>query len=186
MSVLSEYLLKIETRAADFVSKDNWRIKTVILCCFVVILSFFNNLYPLKNFKTFYVQVIKNRGEVFLYETVKDRAGDLTSNFDYEPYSGKESRTFRLVAPLFIKLTGIQHVSFFLYAIQLICGLLFFYLLTGFIQELTGDRSATLYAMIGISSVYLGSCFLIENLGYGDYSLSFSFFSLFTLVKNLG
>ncbi|MFT4735010.1 MAG: hypothetical protein ACI9K1_001967 [Arcticibacterium sp.] len=179
MSILSDYLQKIESKVLGFVSADNWRLKTVILCCFVVVLSFFNNLFPLKNFKTFYDQVITNRSEVFLYETIKDRAGDLTGNFDYEPYSGKESRTFRLVAPVFIKLTGIQHVSFFLYTIQLLCGLLFFYLLTGFVQELTGDRSATLYAMIGISTVYLGSCFLIENLGYGDL---FSFFFLFLAV----
>lgn len=176
MSILNGYINKIEERVANFVSENNWRRKTVIMCCLVVVLSFFNNLSPLKSFRGFYQTVFVEKSEYFLYQTVLDRSQSLTSNFNYEPYSGKESRTFRLVAPIFVRALGLKHVSLFLYLLQLVFGVGFLYLLTGFINNLVENRSATFYAMMGISSIYLGACFFIDNAGYGDF---FSFFFLF-------
>lgn len=176
MSILTGYLEKIEAWVASFVSAENWRIKTVLLCALVVVLSFFNNISPLKSFGDFYQSVFVDKTEHFLYQTVEDRAQSLTSNFDYEPYSGKESRTFRLVAPIFVRVLGISHISIVLYGLQFLCGLLFFYMLTGFINDLVKDKAATLYAMLGIASIYLGACFFIDNGGYGDL---FSYFFLF-------
>jgi hypothetical protein len=179
MSMLTYFIEKIETKVDGFVSLDNWRIKTVWVCSLVMLFSFFNNISPLKSFGDFYQSVFIDKAEYFLYQTVEDRANSLTGNFDYEPYSGKESRTFRLVAPIFVRVLGIKHISIVLYGLQLICGLLFFYLLSGFINEFLKDRSATFYAMLGIASIYLGASYFIDNGGYGDL---FSYFFLFLSI----
>ena len=178
-SLLSHYLISIDKKVTDFLDSKNWRLKTVALCCAVVLLSFFNNLSPLKSFGEMYDALRVHHVEFFLFETVEDRAQDLTANFDYEPYSGKESRTFRLVAPIFVKLLGIKHVTFTLYLLQLLCGVLFFYLLTGFIFDLLKNKTDTFWSMMGISGVYLGSAFFIDNGGYGDL---FSYLFLFLII----
>ena len=94
MSFLASLYQSIENRTLNFLDSESWKRKLTMLGVVVMLLSFFNNLYPLKSFADFYDVVIKHKQEFFLYQTVEDRAGNLTGNFDYEPYSGKESRAF--------------------------------------------------------------------------------------------
>lgn len=178
-SLLTQYLTFIDTKIDTFLASQNWKMKVVLLSCVVMLVSFFNNLSPLKSFGEMYDALRVHHVEFFLYETVADRAQDLTGNFDYEPYSGKESRTFRLVAPIFVKMLGITHVTAVLYLLQLAFGVLFFYLLTTFLYHLLNSKSATFWAMMGIASIYLGAAFFIDNGGYGDL---FSYLFLFLII----
>ncbi|UBM58131.1 hypothetical protein LAG90_15095 [Marinilongibacter aquaticus] len=186
MTLLNHYIEWAKRFVGRFVEGEKWKLKLAMLCCIVVPLSFFNNLSPLKSFGDMYTAVVKEKSEYFLYQTVEDRAGNLTGNFDYEPYSGKESRTFRLVMPLVTRLLGIQHITVTFYILQLVLGFLFFYLLAGFLHEILDDRLQTALASLALCGIYLGACFFIDNAGYGDfYSFFFLFLALFFRKKPL-
>lgn len=180
MTFLENAYHKIELRAERFVTSDNWKIKAVMLGLVVMLLSFFNNFSPLYSFADFYQKTLVERQEFHIYQTVKDRAGDLTGNFEYQPNIGLESRVFRLTMPVIVKVLGIQHVSIVLYGLQLIFGLLFLYLLVGFLEQLLSDKMEALFAFLGIMGLYVGASFFIDNASYMDF---FSYFFLFLAVK---
>lgn len=180
MTFLESGYERIEQGLLNAFSADNWKVKLVLVGVLVMLLSFFNNLSPLKSFADYYDVVFKQKKEFFLYQTVEDRAGNLTGNFDYEPYSGKESRAFRYTVPLFVKLFHIEHVSIIMYGVQLLVGILFLYMLVGFLHSLTEDKVSTIFSFLGIMSLYVGASFFIDNASYGDL---FSFFFLFLSVR---
>jgi hypothetical protein len=180
MTFLETVYKRIEDRTDRFVNTPNWKIKSVVFGIGVMLLSFFNNFSPLYSFKDFYKATIKEKKEYHIYQTVKDRSENLTGNFKYTPYSELESRVFRMTMPVITKILHLKHVSISLYLIQLICGVLFLYLLLGFLEEQLLDRVSAFYAFIGIMGIYIGSSFFIDIASYGDF---FSFFFLFLAVK---
>jgi hypothetical protein len=180
MTFLESLYQRIEQRTERFVSTPNWKLKSVLLGIGVMLLSFFNNFSPLYSFKDFYKATIKERKEYHIYQTVKDRSENLTGNFEYEPNIGLESRIFRMTMPVIAKVLHLKRVSLSLYAIQLVLGVLFLFLLLGFLEKLMNDRIEAFFAFIGIMGLYVGSSFFIDNASYFDF---FSFFFLFLALK---
>lgn len=179
MSILSSIFNKFETKVRQFLDSNTWKTKIVCVSVLFMFLSFFNNISPLKHFPEYYQAVFKDKSEYYIYQTIKDRASDFTKNWTYPEGTGTNNRTFRLTLPVIVKVLGINHVSIFLYALQLILGIVFLYLLVNFLNQITDDKSSVLFAMIGISTIYIGTSFFIDIASFGDF---FSFFFLFLAI----
>ncbi len=179
MSFLENLYQKLESRIDQLLAHSNWRWKVTGISVLFVFLSFFNNISPLKGFSNFYEDAFVKKGEFFLYQVTKDRSENLTEHRIYkEPASN--NRVFRLTLPLLVKILHVRHVSIFLYGLQLVLGVLMFYLLSGFIYRLTSDKTSTLLACVSIACIYFGASFFIEFGGYGDfYSYFFLFLALY-------
>lgn len=175
MTFLENIYQRFESKITLFVEASNWRWRVVVVSGILMLLSFFNNTMPFDDFKLYYDEVITKKGEFFLYKVTKDRAQNLTEHRVYiEPASN--NRVFRLTLPVIVKVLHIRHVSIFIYGLQLILGVLLYFLLTKFLFGILNDKAATLLAMIALACIYFGSSFFIENCGYGDF---YAFFFLF-------
>ncbi|AFK03488.1 hypothetical protein Emtol_2351 [Emticicia oligotrophica DSM 17448] len=179
MSLLETLYQRFEAKTASFLASSNWKSKIVIVAVGIMLLSFFNNYSPLRHFGDYYTAVVKEKREYFLYQTIKDRAASITYNWTYPEFTGMNNRTFRLAMPAFVKVFHIQHVSVVLYAIQLILGIVFLYMLVNFFERTIQDKSSIFYAVVGIISTYIGSSFFIDNASYGDF---FGYFCLFLAI----
>ncbi|MFN3489703.1 MAG: hypothetical protein ACK4YV_11240, partial [Emticicia sp.] len=179
MSFLENLYQRFEVKIASFLSGSKWKSKVVLVAVAVMLLSFFNNISPLRHFGDYYTAVIKEKREYFLYQTIKDRAASITYNWTYPEFTGMNNRTFRLTMPAFVKVLNIQHVSIVLYGLQLILGIVFLYMLINFLERTINDKSSVFYAVLGIVSTYIGSSFFIDNATYGDF---FCYFALFLSI----
>ncbi len=130
---------------------------------------------PFDDFHLYYEEVIVKKSEFFLYKITKDRAQNLTEHRVYEE-PASNNRVFRLTLPVLVKVLHIRHVSVFIYGLQLLLGVLLYFLLTKFLFEILNDKMATLLAMIALACIYFGTSFFVENCGYGDF---YAFFFLF-------
>jgi hypothetical protein len=175
MTFLENNYQRFESKITHFLEASNWRWRVVVVSGVLMLLSFFNNTMPFDDFKLYYDEVIVKKGEFFLYKVTKDRAQNLTEHRVYlEPASN--NRVFRLTLPVIVKVLRIRHVSVFIYGLQLLLGVLLYFLLTKFLFQILNDKVATLLAMIALACIYFGSSFFIENCGYGDF---YTFFFLF-------
>lgn len=179
MSFLNNIYSRFEVKVESFVSSPNWKLKAVALACFIMLLSFFNNISPLSHFQKFYEQVIQQKGEYFIYQTIKDKASNISYDWTYPEFTGTNNRTFRLTLPLFVKIFHIQHVSIVLYALQLLLGFVFLYMLINFFERHWQSKTLTLYALLAIATIYTGSSFFIDIATYGDF---FGYFFLFLAI----
>jgi len=178
MSFLENLYQKLESSIDTLLTHNYWRWKVTGISVLFVFLSFFNNISPLKGFKNYYEDVFVKKGEFFLYQVTKDRSQNLTEHRVYqEPASN--NRVFRLTLPILVKIFHINHVSIFLYGLQLLLGVLLFYLLSGFLYEITHDKTNTLFISIALACIYFGSSFFVEFGGYGDF---YSYFFLFLAI----
>ncbi|RYU91857.1 hypothetical protein [Emticicia agri] len=175
MTFLENTYQKFESKITIFLEASNWQWRVVVVSGMMMLLSFFNNTMPFDDFKLYYEEVIVKRDEFFLYKVTRDRAKNLTEHRVYlEPASN--NRVFRLTLPVIVKVLHIRHVSIFIYGLQLVLGVLLYFLLTRFLFQLLNDKVATFLSMIALSCIYFGSAFFIENCGYGDF---YTFFFLF-------
>jgi hypothetical protein len=126
MSFLENLYQRFEAKIASFLLSPKWKTKVVIIATVAMLLSFFNNISPLRHFGDFYTAVVKEKREYFLYQTIKDRATSFTYNWTYPEFTGMNNRTFRLTMPAFVKVLHIEYVSIVLYGFQLILGIIFF------------------------------------------------------------
>lgn len=179
MSFLENIYIRFEAKISSFLSSSNWKQKAVAVAVVVMLASFFNNFSPLRHLKDFYEAVVVNRGEYFIYQTIEDRASNLTYDWKYPEFTGVNNRTFRLVMPVFVKVFHIKHVSVVLYGLQLILGLVFLYLLLNFLERLLENRLSVFYAFLGIVTTYVGTSFFIDIASYGDF---FGYFCLFLAI----
>ncbi|GAB3523664.1 hypothetical protein [Emticicia fontis] len=175
MTFLENIYQRFESKITLFLEASNWRWRVVVVSGILMLLSFFNNTMPFDDFKLYYEEVIVKKDEFFLYKVTRDRAQNLTEHKVYLE-GASNNRVFRLTLPVIVKLLHIRHVSIFIYGLQLILGILLYFLLTKFLFEILNDKVATLLAMIALACIYFGSSFFIENLGYGDF---YTFFFLF-------
>lgn len=175
MTYLENIYQSFESKITIFLSASNWRWRVVMVSIGLMLLSFFNNITPLEDFKFYYQEVIEKKDEFFLYRITKERASDLTGHHVYEE-PASNNRVFRLTLPVIVKVLRIRHVSIFIYGLQLLLGVLFYFMLTKFLFDLLKDKIAVFMASIALACIYFGTSFFIENCGYGDF---YAFFFLF-------
>jgi hypothetical protein len=175
MTFLENIYQSFESKITLFLEAGNWRRRIVVVSGILMLLSFFNNTMPFDDFKLFYEEAIVKKDEFFLYKVTKERAQNLTEHKIYEE-PASNNRVFRLTLPIIVKVLHIRHVSVFIYGLQLLLGVLFYFLLTKFLFQLLNDKMATLLAMIALACIYFGTSFFVENCGYGDF---YAFFLLF-------
>ncbi|MBA4850989.1 hypothetical protein [Emticicia sp. BO119] len=175
MTFLENSYQRFESKINLFLEASNWRWRVVVVSGILMLLSFFNNTMPFDDFRLFYEEAIVKKDEFFLYKVTRDRAQNLTEHRVYLE-GASNNRVFRLTLPVIIKVLHIRHVSLFVYGLQLMLGVLLYFMLTSFLFELLNDKMATLLAMISLACIYFGSSFFIENCGYGDF---YTFFFLF-------
>lgn len=178
MSYLESLYESFDNKLDKFLDSPKWKIKIVVVALVAMLLSFFNNITPFFDFKRYYEKVVVQRGEFFLYEVTKDRSKKLTEHHVYEE-PASNNRVFRLTLPVIVKVLHISHVSVFIYGLQLLLGVLFYYLLVNFLYSILNDKKATLLASIAFACIYFGTAFFIENGGYGDF---YTFFFLFLAI----
>ncbi len=178
MSFLENLYQRFEVKSVRFLDSPNWQWKIVSVAVVAMFLSFFNNYSPLQDFRRYYEDVITKRGEYFLYQVTKDRSQNLTEHRVYkEPASN--NRVFRLTLPVIVKILHIKHVSFFIYGLQLLLGILLYLLLTRFLFQILQDKMATMLAVVALACIYFGTSFFVEYGGYGDF---YTFFFLFLSI----
>lgn len=168
MTFLENIYQKLESKIVLFLEASNWQWRVVAVAILIMLLSFFNNVMPFQDFRSYYEEVITKRGEYFLYKVTKDRSQNLTEHRVYEE-PASNNRVFRLTLPVLVKVLHIRHVSVFLYGLQLILGVLLYFLLTRFLFQLLNDKMSTLLGVIALACIYFGTSFFIENCGYGDF-----------------
>lgn len=178
MLSISEIQRKSEQKVINFLNKPNAERRTVVLGICIVLLSFFNNLSPLAKFEGFYTEVFVNKSENYLYKITKDRASNFKKDWVYDE-GASNNRTFRWFQPTLVKVLRIQHVSLFLYGLQLILGVVFLWLLNRFLNRILDDKIAAFFGFLAFCGIYVGSAFFIENAGYGDF---YSYFFLFLAI----
>ena len=179
MSFLENIYHRFETKLTTFLSGSKWKVKVVVVAVGVILLSFFNNVSPLRHFGEFYRTTITEKKEYFLYQTIKDRAERIAYNWTYPEFTGTNNRTFRLTLPVLVKIFHIKSVSLTLYALQLVLGVVFLFMLINFLEKYLADKLSIFYAVVGIVSTYIGSSFFIDIASYGDF---FCYFSLFLAI----
>jgi len=175
MTYLENIYQSFELKITLFLNAGNWRWRVVMVSIGLMLLSFFNNITPLEDFKFYYQEVIEKKDEFFLYRVTKERAADLTGHHVYEE-PASNNRVFRLTLPVIVKVLHIRHVSIFIYGLQLLLGVLLYFMLTKFLFDLLKDKIAVFMASIALACIYFGTSFFIENCGYGDF---YAFFFLF-------
>ncbi len=178
MSFLENIYHRVEVKSINFLAKNHWQWRVVAVAVVVMLLSFFNNISPLKDFIPYYKAVFVEKREHFLYQVTKDRSQNLTEHRVYEE-PASNNRVFRLTLPVLVKVLHIRHVSIFIYGLQLLLGILLYLLLTRFLFQILQDKLATMLAVIAFACIYFGSSFFIENGGYGDF---YTFFFLFLSI----
>ena len=178
MSFLENIYHRFESKSTAFLANKYWQWRVVAVAVVAMLLSFFNNLSPLKDFKSYYEEVIVKKCEYFLYNVTKDRSQNLTEHRVYEE-PASNNRVFRLTLPVIIRVFHIRHVSIFIYGLQLLLGILLYFLLTRFLFQILHDKLATMLAVIALACIYFGTSFFIENGGYGDF---YTFFFLFLSI----
>lgn len=178
MSFLENLYHRFETKSIHFLEKSHWQWRVVVVATVAMLLSFFNNVSPLQDFKVFYEEVIVKKGEYFLYNVTKDRSQNLTEHRVYEE-PASNNRVFRLTLPVLVRVLHIHHVSIFVYGLQLLLGLLLYLLLTRFLFQILQDKLATMLSVIALACIYFGSSFFVEYGGYGDF---YTFFFLFLSI----
>ena len=179
MSFLENLYHRLEVKLTSFLSSPQWKLKVVVAAVGIMFLSFFNNISPLRHFGDFYTAVVKEKREHFLYQTIKDRASNITYNWTYPEFTGTNNRTFRLTMPVFVKLFHIKHVGIVLYGLQLVLGIVFLYMLITFFEKHLPDKLSIFYATVGMISTYIGSSFFLDIASYGDF---FCYFALFLSI----
>ena len=179
MTFLENIYQSFESKIIHFLQPSYWKWRVMFVSAIIMFLSFFNNISPFNDFKRYYDEVIVKRGEFFLYQVTKDRSQNLTEHKVYiEPASN--NRVFRLTLPVIVKLLHIRHVSIVIYGMQLLLGLLLYYLLATFLYQILNDKMATLLAVVALACIYFGTSFFIENCGYGDfYTFLFLFLGIY-------
>ncbi|WP_435353330.1 hypothetical protein [Emticicia sp. SJ17W-69] len=178
MSFLENIYSRFESKSLAFLANNNWQLRIVAIATLAMLLSFFNNQSPLHDFRNFYDDVIVKKGEYFLYNVTKDRSQNLTEHRVYEE-PASNNRVFRLTLPVLVKIFHIRHVSVFVYGLQLILGILLYFLLTRFLFQILNDKLATMLAVIALACIYFGTSFFVEYAGYGDF---YTFFFLFLSI----
>lgn len=178
MSFLENIYARFDSKITQFLSSPNWKIKSVIVAVGIMLLSFFNNFSPLRHFKDYY-DAVKEKREYFLYQTVADRAANVTYDWTYPEFTGTNNRTFRLIMPLFVKAFHVKYVSIVLYGLQLILGILFLYMILNFLERTISDKLSVFYGLIGVVTTYIGASFFIDIASYGDF---FCYFCLFLAI----
>jgi hypothetical protein len=178
MSFLENIYSRFESKSTIFLANKNWQWRVVAVAVVAMLLSFFNNISPLKDFKNYYEEVIVKKGEYFLYNVTKDRSQNLTEHRVYEE-PASNNRVFRLTLPVLVKIFHVRHVSVFVYGLQLFLGILLYFLLTRFLFQILNDKLATMLAVIALACIYFGTSFFVEYGGYGDF---YTFFFLFLSI----
>lgn len=178
MSFLENIYHRFEVKSTTFLAHKNWQWRIVAVATLAMFLSFFNNQSPLHDLRNYYEDVFVKKGEYFLYNVTKDRSQNLTEHRVYkEPASN--NRVFRLTLPVLVKIFHIRHVSFFVYGLQLLLGILLYFLLTRFLFQILNDKLATMLSVIALACIYFGTSFFVEYAGYGDF---YTFFFLFLSI----
>jgi hypothetical protein len=178
MSFLENIYHRFESKSTTFLANKNWQWRVVAVAIVAMLLSFFNNQSPLNDFKTYYEEVIIKKGEYFLYNVTKDRSQNLTEHRIYEE-PASNNRVFRLTLPVLVKIFHVRHVSIFVYGLQLLLGILLYFLLTRFLFQILNDKLSTMLAVIALACIYFGTSFFVEYGGYGDF---YTFFFLFLSI----
>lgn len=178
MSFLENIYHRFETKSSSFLEKSNWKWRIVTVSVLAMLLSFCTNWSPFGDFSKYYEEVIVKKGEYSLYNVTKDRAANLLEHRVYEEPAAN-NRVFRLTLPVIVKALHIRHVSVFIYGLQLLLGVVLFYLLTQFLFEILNDKLATMFVAIALACIYFGTSFFIEFAGYGDF---YTFFFLFLSI----
>lgn len=178
VTTLEQIHQAFEERLLRFVNSKQWQWKAVALIATLSIVSIFTNVVPLKHYVD-YFDALKNHREYFAYQTILDRANDLTGDHTYPPMTGLNNRTFRLTTPILVKIFHLRPATFWLYVIQLVLGLVFFKLLLNFFQNIFNDKLASLYACVAIATTYVGMSFWVDFSGYADF---YSYFFLFLAI----
>jgi uncharacterized membrane protein YuzA (DUF378 family) len=179
MSYLENIYEAFDNKIDKFLDAPQWKTKIVWASMVIMLLSFFTNFSPLRHIMEFLTDVLKNHKEYYIYQTIKDRAASITHDWTYPLFTGMNNRTFRLTLPLFVKIFHIQRVSVVLYALQLILGVVYYYLLTNFFGRYIKDKPTLFYTLIALACIYVGTSFFIDIATFGDF---FSYFFLFLAI----
>ena len=62
MSFLENIYHRFEVKSTAFLANKNWQWRVVAVAVVAMLLSFFNNQSPLKDFKNYYEEVIVKKG----------------------------------------------------------------------------------------------------------------------------
>jgi hypothetical protein len=178
MDSLLEMQNRFEQKLDKFMQGKYWELRVAVLVALLSFGSIFSNIVPLKHYQEYFKALVEHR-EYFAYQTIVDRAKDLTGDHIYPPLTGLNNRTFRLTQPLIVRILHLRPAMFWLYAMQLCCGLFFFYALIRFLNKIFEDKITTFYAVVAIATIYPGMSFFIDFSGYGDF---FSYFFLFLAI----
>ena len=138
MSFLENIYSRFEIKSSAFLASKNWQWRVVAVAVVAMLLSFFNNISPLKDFIPYYKAVFVEKREHFLYQVTKDRSQNLTEHRVYEE-GASNNRVFRLTLPVIVKIFHIRHVSIFVYGLQLLLGILLYLLLTRFLFKILNE-----------------------------------------------
>lgn len=175
MNYLENTYQKYESKMAVFLDVDYWHLRAASVSIAIMLLSFFSNVTPLGDFRRYYKNVIVERDEYYLYRVTKDRSENLTGHIVYQD-GASNNRVFRLALPVMVKVLRIKKVSIAIYGLQLLLGVLMYFLMSKFLFRLLDDKIATLLCLVALACIYFGTSFFIECNGYGDF---YSFFLLF-------
>jgi hypothetical protein len=178
LDVLQSIQQSIEQKIEGLTQQKNWQWKAAFIVSFFSVISIFTNVVPLEHYVQ-YGKALLGHHEYFSYDTVVDRAKDLTGNHTYPPLTGLNNRTFRLTMPVFVRIFHLYPATFWLYVIQLLLGIVFFKLLIEKFTEVFKDFVSTIYATIAVATTYTGMSFWVDFSGYGDF---FSYFFLFLTI----
>lgn len=160
-----------------------WRIKLLILATILA------GLMQCPRYTYLYRYAVTGTEENPTYSTFKEQVAAPFAPRVFDSDSHESKMTFRLTAPLLVKLFHAPPIGIFVF--QFIAGLLMYYALIQLLYTLTDDRVTTAMLVLGLSCTYFGCAFVFDVMPAFDtfayavlilMMLSSNYVALFSLI----
>jgi len=162
-------LLWIEKRLTTLFASRFWRIRLITLSLIISAgsLMLFNTVYIGRGFSLLFEE-IRHPGsqEFFFWDDIIRQGQHPFHPLDYAAGTHEASQTYRLTVPFLARLLHLNIAG--LYALQLIAGAVFLWVIAGAANAILNDKILTFYFLTGFTAIYAGLSFFINYFGHCD------------------
>lgn len=152
-----------------------WQIQLVVLCVLVA------GIMQTPRYQYFYRYAIVKNGENHIFTALDQQVNAPLGVTHFTPESHQSKMIFRLLVPTLLRVLHLPSAGYL--ALQFLFGVLMLYALARLLHDITRDRLATVFLLVGVSCTYFGSAYLYDVMTMLD-AFSYALLVFMMLFRN--